>query len=99
MFGMDQFAMMQKMKEAAEESKRKLDSMLVSGEAGGGLIVVEMSGNRKLKNIQINADLQHIEKEDLEDLLVVALDKALEKANQINEQEVANSAKQFLPGI
>lgn len=99
MFGLDQMAMMQKMKAAADESKKRLDNIFVSGEAGGGLVRIEMSGNRKMKSLQINTDLQTIDKEDLEDLIAVALDKAIEDANKINEQEVSATARQFLPGM
>jgi DNA-binding YbaB/EbfC family protein len=99
MFGMGQLAMMQKMKEATEQSKKRLDSVIVSGEAGGGLILVEMTGNRKLHKLEINADLAGMEKDDLEDLLAVALGKALQAANEVHDFEMANSARQFIPGM
>lgn len=99
MFGMDQFAMMQKMKEASEQSKKRLDTIYVSGEAGGGLVYVELTGNRNLHKLEINTDLTILEKEDLEDLLAVALKKALHAANEVHELEMANSARQFIPGM
>lgn len=40
-----------------------------------------------------------METEDLEDLLSVALKRALDKANEINEKEVMSSAKNMFPGI
>jgi DNA-binding protein YbaB len=40
-----------------------------------------------------------MEKEDLEDLLAIALERALEKANALNDQEVSSSARQFIPGL
>ena len=69
MFGLDQNAMMLKMQQALEESKVRLENTVVSGEAGGGLIRVEMNGNRKLTELSINGSLQDMDKEDLEDLL------------------------------
>ena len=99
MFGLDQNAMMLKMQQALEESKVRLENTTVSAEAGGGLIRVEMNGNRKITELSINGSLQDMDKEDLEDLLVVALNRVMDEANRVNEQEVSSSASQFLPGF
>lgn len=99
MFGFDQKAMMLQMQQALEESKAKLEQTLVSGESGGGLVCIELNGNRKLKSLVINTSIQNMEKEDLEDLLAIALERALEKANALNDQEVSSSARQFIPGL
>lgn len=97
MFGLDQLALMKEMQQKMEDSKNKIANTIVEGDSGGGLIRVALTGNRKLKKLEINTDLQHIDKEDLEDLIAVALNKAMEKADQLNEQEMAQSASQFLP--
>ena len=89
--------MFKKMQEAVELSKNKLESLSVVGEAAGGLVRIELNGNRKLKSLEINAPLKDIEKEDLEDFISIALDRALEQANEINEKEMSNSATSFLP--
>ena len=86
-----------KMQEAVELSKNKLETLSVVGEAAGGLVRIELNGNRKLKSLEINASLKDIEKEDLEDFISIALDRALEQANEINEKEMSNSATSFLP--
>lgn len=99
MFGLDQKAMMQQMQQLLEESKQRLETTVVTGEAGGGLIVIELNGNRKLQSLSINTSIKDMEKEDLEDLLTVALGRAIDAANQINEQEVSSSARQFIPGL
>lgn len=90
---------MLQMQQALEESKLRLESTIVTGESGGGLVRIEMNGNRKLTSLQINTSIKEMEKEDLEDLLTVALDRAIEAANQVNEQEVSSSARQFIPGL
>lgn len=97
MFGLNQQAMLEEMQRATEASKARLEQTIVSGEAGGGLIRVEMNGNRALQSLQIRAELSMLDKEDLEDLLVVALNQALEAANRINESEMAQSAGQLFP--
>jgi len=100
MFG-DLSGMMDKLKEAQgkiEETKVRLNTVLVDGEAGNGLIKVTVSANREIRSINISDDLMN-EKEALEDYLIIALNKALEKANAINEAEMAAAAKDGLPNI
>lgn len=87
------------MKQMADESKLKLDNLVVEGESGSGLVVISLSGNRELKSIKINADIKLMETEDLEDLLSVALKRAMDKANELNEKEVMASAKNMFPGM
>lgn len=99
MFDGNMMNKLMQMQEQAKASKKKLEQITVQGEAGGNLIIVELNGNRKLKNLTINTDLQQIEKEDLEDLISVALERALKQVDQINEQEMAASAKGLIPGL
>lgn len=74
-------------KKLAEDSKRKLDSVTVEGNAGNGLLIITLTGNKELKSLKINADLSLISVDDLEDLLTVALKKALEAAEDANQRE------------
>ncbi len=87
------------MKQMADESKSKLDNLTVEGESGSGLVVITLTGNRELKSIKINADIKLMETEDLEDLLSVALKRAMDKATELNEKEVMSSAKNMFPGM
>ncbi|MDX5583745.1 MAG: YbaB/EbfC family nucleoid-associated protein [Aureibaculum sp.] len=100
MFG-DLSGMRDKLKEAQrkiQETKVRLNTVLVDGEAGNGLIKVTVTANREIRSINISDDLMN-EKEALEDYLMIALNKALEKANAINEAEMAAAARDGLPNI
>lgn len=99
MFTPDMLEKLQHLKQQSEESKEKLNNTLVTEDAGGGLIRVTLNGNRELKGLEINADLSDLEKSDLEDLLTVAFNRALEKVNALNEQEVMSSARNLFPGL
>lgn len=93
--------MMAKLKEAQakiEETKIRLNSIMVDGEAGNGMVVATVTANREIKNIAIDKSLLD-NKEALEDYLIIALNKAIEKANGINEAEMAAAAKGGLPDI
>lgn len=93
MFNPEMLAKMQDLKLKTDASKAKLGQQIITEEAGGGLIRVSMNGNRMLTNLEINADLSSIEKEDLEDLLSVAIKRTLEKIESIQEQEMMTSAQ------
>ncbi len=100
MFG-DMQGMMAKLKEAQakiEETKIRLNTIMVDGESGNGVVVVTVTANREVKNIAIDDALLD-DKEALEDYLVVALNKAIKKANDINEPELAAAAKDGMPDI
>jgi len=100
MFG-DMQGMMAKLKEAQakiEETKLRLNTIMVDGDSGNGAVVVTVTANREIKNIAIDDELLE-DKEALEDYLIIALNNALKKANDINEAEMAAAAKGGLPDI
>ena len=99
MFGSDMLEKLKAMQNVAEESKANLDRLEVTGEAGGGLIRITLTGNKTLKKLDINTDHTLMEKEDLEDLLSVAMNKALEAADQLSQKEMMSSAKGMFPGF
>lgn len=97
----DLSGMMDKLKEAQqkiEETKARLNTVLVDGESGNGKVKVTVTANREIRSVDINDELLN-EKDELEDYLIIALNNALEKANEINEAEMATAAKGGLPDI
>lgn len=100
MFG-DMMGMMGKIKEAqqkVEETKKRLNTVLVDEESADGLLKITLTANREIKNIDI-ADSLLEDKEQLEDYLILTLNKAISKASRINETELAAVAKEGMPNI
>lgn len=98
MFG-DLMGMMGKVKETQakmEETKKRLDTVYIDEQVEG--VKITVTANRAVKNIEIDESVMD-DREDLEDLLVVALNKALDKAAKINEMELAAVAKEGMPDI
>lgn len=78
----------------AGEVKQRLDGINVTGEAEGGKITVTANGNKVLQSIAIDeAFLKEADKEELEELLVLAVNKALEQAENVNQAEMAAMTK------
>ena len=100
MFG-DLSDMMGKLKEAQQQieaTKKRLDTVIVDGQSAEGKIKIAVTANRVIKSIVIDDSLLD-DKEELEDYLILALNKALEKANTVHEAEMAAAAKNGLPNI
>lgn len=100
MFG-DISGMMGKIKEAqqkVEETKKRLNTVLIDESVASGAIKVTVTANREVKAITINESLLE-DKEELEDYLILTLNKALKRAGDINEQELAIAAKAGMPNI
>lgn len=100
MFG-DLSGMMDKLKQSqqkVEETKKRLDTVSMDESSSDGKLKVTLTANREIKAITINPDLL-ADAEELEDYLIITLNKALKRAGEINEQEIALAAKDGMPNI
>ena len=100
MFG-DMMGMMGKLKETQqkiEETKNRLNTVFIDEQSNDGLLKVSISANRTIKSIEIDEKLLQ-DKDQLEDYLVMVMNNAIEKATQIQENELAEVAKSGMPTI
>jgi DNA-binding YbaB/EbfC family protein len=100
MFG-DMMGMMGKLKEAqakAEATKERLKTVLIDEQSSDGLLKVTTTAHGRVKEISIDAELL-ADKEQLEDYLILTINKALEKGQGINDAEMAAVAKDGMPDI
>ncbi|MCB0454782.1 MAG: YbaB/EbfC family nucleoid-associated protein [Aequorivita sp.] len=100
MFG-DLMGMMGKLKETQEKveaTKKRLDTVMIDESSSDGLLKITLTANRQIKTIEIDDALLE-DKEQLEDYLILNLNKAIEKATNVHETEVAAVAKEGLPNI
>lgn len=94
------------MAQAQEQMARDLAAMRIEGSAGGGAVVVTVSGDQHA--VAVKLDPEAVDPQDvgtLEDLILAALTDALEKASKAQEaaqQKVVNAATgglQLPPGM
>lgn len=100
MFG-DISGMMSKIKDAqqkVEETKIRLNSVLIDESTANGSLKITLTANNEIKSISIDKSLLE-DKEELEDYLILTLNKALKKASTINEHELAVAAQDGMPNI
>ena len=84
--------------EKVEATKKRLDTVYLREQSSDGLLSVSISANRVIQEVHIDARLLD-DKEQLEDYLIITLNKAIEKATKVNETELAAVAKEGLPNI
>lgn len=100
MFG-DMMGMMGKLKETQEKvaaAKKGMDTVLIDEKSTDGLLEITITANRELKSIRISDSLL-ADKDQLEDYLILSLNKAIAKATTVNETELAAVAKEGMPNI
>jgi DNA-binding YbaB/EbfC family protein len=98
---MDLMGMMGKLRDTQqkiEETKKRLDGVLIDEQSNDGLLKVTLSANSKIKSITIDDSLLE-DKEQLEDYLILVMNKAIEKASSVNQAELDTVAKMDMPMI
>ncbi len=81
----------------AGEVKKRLDAVTVTGSAGGGVVVVTANGNKQIQSIKIDPIvLKEGDIEMLEDVILTAINQALDQAESINQSEMAAMTKDML---
>ncbi|MGV8877454.1 MAG: YbaB/EbfC family nucleoid-associated protein [Sphingobacteriaceae bacterium] len=84
----------------ADAVRKRLDGITVTGLAEGGKITVHATGNKEIKSVVIDSQfLQETDKEGLEELLVIAINKALAQAENLHQTEMAAMTKEMLGGL
>jgi DNA-binding YbaB/EbfC family protein len=93
--------MMSKLKETqkkVEATKKRLHTVLIDEASTDNKLKVTITAIRTIKSISIDDELLE-DKNKLEDYLILTLNKAIEKATNINESEIAAVAKEGMPNI
>jgi len=93
--------MIQQMQNRLAKIQQELDETIVEGTAGGGVVRAEVTGQRALRGIKI--DPSAVDPEDvemLEDLVVAAVQDAMERAQQLAEEKMgALTGGMRIPGL
>jgi nucleoid-associated protein EbfC len=92
MFNKGQMAGLMKQAQAMQENLKKAQAELatieVSGQAGAGLVKVQMTCKYDVKRVEIDPSLLADDKEMLEDLVAAAFNDAVRQAEATSEQKL-----------
>ena len=77
----------QRLQQQMAEAQEQLALEAVSATAGGGAVKVTMSGDQKCKSVEIAPELlKDADAEMLQDLMLTAINLALDKSRELQEQ-------------
>lgn len=91
----------QMMQEKMQKMQAELANAEVTGESGAGMVSVVMTGRHDVRRVSIDDSLLEEDKEILEDLIAAAVNDAVRKIEQSNEQAMSGmtAGMQLPPGF
>ncbi|WP_114778961.1 YbaB/EbfC family nucleoid-associated protein [Botryobacter ruber] len=99
----DMYGMLGKMKEVQAKMKEAQDNLqhiTVTAESGAGLVKATVNGQRKLLKIEIDDSILNTNDRDMvNDLVVAAVNNAMEKAGERAQEEMKKQTEGLLPNI
>ena len=89
----------QEMQANMQKAQEELANMEVTGESGGGLVSVIMTGRHDVKRVSIDDSLMGDDKDMLEDLLAAAVNDAVRQVERTSQEKMSGmTAGLNLPG-
>lgn len=82
----------QKMQSDLQKAQEELANMEVTGQSGGGLVSVVMTGRHDVKRVTLDASLMKEDKEMLEDLLAAAVNDAVRQVESQSKERMSSLA-------
>ena len=80
----------QRMQEEMKRAQEELAQAEVTGQAGGGLVSVRMSGRHEVRGVSIDRTLFADDPEMAEDLVAAAINDAVNKVAELSQDTLGN---------
>ncbi len=94
------FKQIEKVQEELEKVQAELENKTVTEEAGGGMVKVTVNGKKEVVKIEIDKEVVNPDDiEMLEDLLIAAVNKALQSADKMISEEISKATSSLIPGL
>ncbi|MBN2281272.1 MAG: YbaB/EbfC family nucleoid-associated protein [Candidatus Marinimicrobia bacterium] len=88
-----------KMQRDMEKVQEELGNLTVEGTAGGGMVTVTANGNQEIVSIKIDPEVAKDDVEMVEDMIVAAVNQALKKAAELNQEKMSSIAGGMLGNL
>ncbi|QBQ53604.1 YbaB/EbfC family nucleoid-associated protein [Nitrosococcus wardiae] len=87
----------QQLQSNMEKAQEELANMEITGQAGGGVVSVVMTGRYDCRRITINNELWQEDKEMVEDLVAAAINDAVRQIETQSKEKMASMTSGMLP--
>lgn len=96
----DLFSKLQEARQKIEETKKRLNDIVIETQAENGAIKITANANKVITNIKLSDEyLKSTNPEKLEEMLLIVVNRALEEAAQKGEVEMKEITKGMLPNF
>ena len=79
----------QELQSQMEKAQEELNCIEIEGQAGGGMITAKVNGHKELITLNIETEVLQEDKEMIEDLIVAAVNQALQNAGKAAEEKMS----------
>ena len=79
----------QAMQESMQKAQEELASLEVTGESGGGMVKITMTGKHEVRRVSIDDSLMADDKDMLEDLVAAAINDATHKVEATTQERMS----------
>ncbi len=79
----------QQMQADMQKAQEEMANMEVTGESGGGMVKVTMTGRHEARRVQIDPSLMNDDREMLEDLVAAAVNDAAHKIETATQERMS----------
>ena len=94
----------QELQDKMEKAQQELNKIEIEGQSGGGMITAKVNGHKELITLNIDPDILTEDKEMIEDLIVAAVNQAIQNAGKTVEEKMNSitgglAGKMKFPGM
>ena len=80
----------QQMQENMQRAQAEIAKLEVTGEAGGGMAKITMTGKHQVVRVKLDAGLPTDDKDMLEDLIAAAINDAVQKVDRVTQERMSS---------
>ncbi|MEE2858824.1 MAG: YbaB/EbfC family nucleoid-associated protein [Candidatus Neomarinimicrobiota bacterium] len=94
----------QELQDKMEKAQQELNKIEIEGQSGGGMITAKVNGHKELITLNIDPEILTEDKEMIEDLIVAAVNQAIQNAGKTAEEKMNSitggmAGKMKFPGM
>ncbi len=100
MKGVDINQLFKIVKDTQDKLQREMEELVVEGSSGGDMVKVKMNGKKEILSLKVDKEIVNPDDtETLEDLIMSAINSAMEKVDEAMQSKMPNIPGMNIPGL